>query len=68
MQNLDLESLKPKRLPPTWPKGLLTFVLIIFLFAVGAWLGLDYWNKNKEAQLTILEDEFYGVSIEAGAT
>ena len=58
MQNLDLESLKPKELPPTWPKGLLIFVLIIFLFTVGAWLGLDYLNKSKEAQLTILEDEF----------
>lgn len=58
MENLDVESLKPKQLPPTWPKGLLTFALIIFLFAGGVWLGLDYWNKNKESQLTVLEDEF----------
>ena len=58
MQNLNLESLKPKELPPTWPKGLLIFVFIIFLFAAGAYFGLDYWNKNKEAQLTVLEEEF----------
>jgi hypothetical protein len=58
MRNLDLESLKPKELPPTWPKGLLVFVLIIFLFALGAYFGLDYWNKNKETQLTVLEEEF----------
>lgn len=58
MQNLDLGSLKPKKLPPTWPKGLLVFVLIIFLFAIGVYFGLDYWNKNKEAQLTVLEEEF----------
>ena len=58
MQNLDLESIKPKELPPTWPKGLLVFVLIIFLFALGAYFGLDYWNKNKESQLAVLEEEF----------
>lgn len=58
MQNFDLESLKPKGLPPTWPKGLLTFVLVIFLFTLGAWLGLNYLNTSKEAQLTVLENEF----------
>ncbi len=58
MQNLDLKSLKPKELPPTWPRGLLMFVLVVFLIAVGAYFGLDYWNKNKEAQLTVLEEEF----------
>lgn len=61
MRNLHLESLKPKELPPTWPKGLLVFVLIIFLFAVGAYFGLDYWNKNKETQLTVLEEEFQNI-------
>lgn len=58
MQNLDLESLKPKGLPPTWPKGLLIFTLVVFFIAVGAYFGLDYWNKNKEAKLTVLEEEF----------
>ena len=58
MRNLDFESLKPKELPPTWPKGLLMFTLVVFLIAVGAYFGLDYWNKSKEAQLTIFEDEF----------
>jgi len=58
MQNINLRSLEPKELPPTWPKGLLTFVLVIFLFAVAAYFGLDYWNKTKEAELAVLEEEF----------
>jgi len=61
MQILDLESLKPKEIPPTWPKGLLTFTLVVFLIAVGAYFGLAYWNKDKEAQLTVLEEEFQGL-------
>lgn len=58
MQDLNLESLKPKELPPTWPKGLLIFTLVAFLITVGAYFGLDYWNKDKEAQLTVLQEEF----------
>lgn len=58
MRNLDLGSLKPKELPPTWPKGLLIFSLVTFLIAAGAYFGLDYWNKDKEAQLIVLEEEF----------
>lgn len=58
MQSIDLESLKTKELPPTWPKGLLTFALVVFLIAVGAYFGLDYWNKNEDAQLVVLEEEF----------
>ena len=61
MQNIDLKSLKPKELPPTWPKGLLTFVLVVFLFAVAAYFGLDYWNKTKEAELAVLEEEFQNI-------
>jgi len=61
MQNIDLKSLKPKELPPTWPKGLLTFVLVVFLFTVAAYFGLDYWNKTKEAELAVLEEEFQNI-------
>jgi hypothetical protein len=61
MQNLNLESLKPKELPPTWPKGLLIFALVVFFIATGAYFGLDYWNKDKEAQLIVLQDEFQGL-------
>jgi len=61
MQNIDLGSLKAKELPPTWPKGLLTFVLVIFLFTVAAYFGLDYWNKTKEAELAVLEEEFQNI-------
>jgi len=63
MRNLNLESLKPKELPPTWPKGLLTFTLVVFLIAVGAYFGLDYWNKNKDAQLVVLEEEFQNLRL-----
>jgi len=61
MQNINLESLKTKELPPTWPKGLLMFVLVIFIFAVAAYFGLDYWNKTKEAELSVLEEEFQNI-------
>jgi uncharacterized protein YdhG (YjbR/CyaY superfamily) len=58
MQNLDLESLKIKELPPTWPKGFFTFSLIIFLIALGSYFGLEYWNKNQDSKLIVLEEEF----------
>lgn len=58
MQNIDLESLKQKELPPTWPKGFLTFVFVIFLLTVGTYFGLNYWNQNQEAKLNILEHKF----------
>jgi len=61
MQNINSESLKPKELPPTWPKGLLMFVLVVFLFVVSAYFGLDYWNKTKETELAVLEEEFQNI-------
>ena len=54
----DLESLKSKQLPSSWPKGLFTFVVIIFLLAIGAYFGLDYWNQKQEEKLNILTLEF----------
>ena len=58
MQNFDLEPLKIKELPPTWPKGLFTFALMIFLVALGSYFGLNYWNKNQNSQLVVLDEEF----------
>ncbi|MDD3487746.1 MAG: hypothetical protein PHH35_00035 [Candidatus Pacebacteria bacterium] len=53
-----LQSLKAKQLPSTWPKGLLVFVLILFLLALGAYFSLDFWNQNQNIKLDILEKEF----------
>ena len=50
-----MESLKMKELPPTWPKGLLTFFIVILLFALGAYFGLNFWNQNEVSKLDILE-------------
>jgi len=56
-----LESLKTKELPPAWPKGLLSFVVIIFLLALGAYFGLNFWNQNQISKLSVLENEFQSI-------
>ncbi|MDD3491654.1 MAG: hypothetical protein PHG13_01710 [Candidatus Pacebacteria bacterium] len=56
-----MESLKTKELPPTWPKGLLTFFIVIFLVVLGAYFGLNFWNQNQVSKLDILEDEFQNI-------
>lgn len=56
-----LESLKIKKLPPAWPKGLLTFMFFIFLLTLGIYFGLNFWNQNQMAKLSILEQEFQNI-------
>jgi len=58
MNQFDYDSLKTAKLPPAWPKGLLTFVLIICLLALGTAFGLNYWNRIQENKLQQLETEF----------
>jgi hypothetical protein len=58
MNQFDYDSLKTTKLPPAWPKGLLTFVLIICLLTIGTALGLNYWNRIQENKLQQLETEF----------
>jgi hypothetical protein len=59
--SFDLESLKAKELPPTWPKGLLTFVVVIFLLTLGGYFALNYWNQNQVSKLNLLESEFLSI-------
>jgi len=58
MNQFDYDSLKTAKLPSAWPKGLLTFVLIICLLALGTAFGLNYWNRIQENKLQQLETEF----------
>jgi len=58
MNQFDYDSLKTTKLLPAWPKGLLTFVLIICLLILGAAFGLNYWNNIQENKLQQLETEF----------
>ncbi|MDD5760755.1 MAG: hypothetical protein PHF45_01730 [Candidatus Pacebacteria bacterium] len=56
--SLEADSLRTKQLPPTWPKGLLTFVVIIFILTLGAYFALNYWNQNQISELNLLKSEF----------
>jgi len=53
----DLNSLSPQKLPPSWPRGLLTFVLIIFLLVGGGEVGIKFWNNRQQAKLDALNQE-----------
>jgi len=58
MNQFDYDSLKTTKLPPAWPKGLLTFVFIICLLTLGTALGLNYWNKIQSNKLQQAEQTF----------
>jgi hypothetical protein len=58
VDKFNTESLKSKQLPPAWPKGLFTFVFIVFLLTLGGYFGLNYWNQKQEANLNVLVNEF----------
>ncbi|MFA5360768.1 MAG: hypothetical protein WC320_02260 [Candidatus Paceibacterota bacterium] len=61
VDKFDQEFLKTKKLPPTWPKGLLTFVVIIFLVVLGGYFALNYWNQNQISKLDLLKSEFQSI-------
>jgi hypothetical protein len=54
MYQTDYSSLVPPKLPPAWPKGLLTFVVILFLLVIGATFGLKEYTQIKINQLNSL--------------
>ncbi len=58
MNQFDYNSLKTTKLSSVWPRGLLNFVLIICLLALGTAFGLNYWNRIQENKLQQLETEF----------
>jgi len=57
VNNINLDSLTPQKLPPTWPRGLLTFILIIFLLVGGGELGMRFWNNRQQAKVDALNQE-----------
>jgi len=58
MNQFDYDSLKTTKLPPAWPKGLLTFVFIICLLASGTAFGLNYYNGLQNKKLETLNTQF----------
>lgn len=57
MNQINLNSLSPQKLPPSWPRGLLTFIFIIFLLVVGGEVGIKYWNNRQQAKADTLNQE-----------
>jgi hypothetical protein len=58
MSQFDYDSLKSTKLPPAWPKGLLTFVFIICLLSGGLAFGLNYYNGIQQKNLDALNTQF----------
>ncbi|MFA5392527.1 MAG: hypothetical protein WC306_02425 [Candidatus Paceibacterota bacterium] len=58
MNQFDYNYLKTEKLSPVWPKGLLTFVLIICLLASGTAFSLNYFNKIQDKKLGMLNTQF----------
>jgi len=57
MKRINLDSLTSQKIPSTWPRGLLTFIVIVFLLTVGTVMGLKYWNGHQQAYLSSLSQE-----------
>ena len=58
MNQVGYESFNVKKLPPAWPKGLLTFVLIICFLTIGVAIGLNYFNNLQNKKLQNLTAQF----------
>lgn len=58
MNQFDYNSFKSTPLPSAWPKGLLTFVFIIFLLTLVTFFGLNYYNKIQNKELETLNSQF----------
>lgn len=51
MPQFEYANLTPNKLPPAWPKGLLIFTLIIFIFILGSNFGLKIYTQIKLSEL-----------------
>ena len=58
MNEFKIDSLDISKLPPAWPKGLFTFVLIISILIGAAAFGLNYFNSLEQKKLDTLTNEF----------
>jgi len=65
MANIDLESLKQTKVPPSWPRGLFVFSLVFFIIVLGIYLALNYfWIAKEESTLNSLKSEFQKIRSE----
>ncbi|NMB92538.1 MAG: PilN domain-containing protein [Parcubacteria group bacterium] len=64
MNQIGYEFFNTKKLPPTWPRGLLTFILIVTLLVIGIAIGLNYYNKLQTNKLEKLTKEFDTLRLE----
>ncbi|MGC8851722.1 MAG: hypothetical protein ACP5PR_01320 [Minisyncoccia bacterium] len=62
-QFVDYSSLTPPPLPPAWPKGLLTFAIIIFLFVIGGTFGLGSYIKIKTKDLNAINKNIDNIRL-----
>lgn len=59
MNGSEINVLKESKAIPTWPKGLFTFSLVIFLIVLGIWAGLNfYWLERQHNRLNELNAQF----------
>ncbi|MDD3434502.1 MAG: hypothetical protein PHD96_01065 [Candidatus Pacebacteria bacterium] len=59
MNGSEINILKESKAIPTWPKGLFTFSLVIFLITVGIWAGLNfYWLEHQTRRLDEINAQF----------
>jgi len=58
MNQFDYNSFKSTPLPSTWPKGLLTFVLILCFLSGASAFGLNYYNTVQNKKLEVLTSQF----------
>ncbi len=55
--NISFNSISSSKVPPSWPRGLLTFVFIIFLLIGGATIGVRFWNQQQQLKVDALDQE-----------
>lgn len=58
MSQFDYYSFQSKPLPPAWPKGLLIFIVFIFLSTSALAFGLYYYNGEQQKTLEKLNSQF----------
>jgi len=61
MNQGNFEYFKTPPIPPSWPKGLLTFVFLIFLLVLGGVFSLNYFIKNQKEHIDQLKKEMEGL-------
>lgn len=58
MNRVELNNIMPQKLPPAWPRGLLVFMVVLFLLVAGAEGAVYYWNNNQSVKLNNTQNQF----------